>query len=420
MTLEKSLKIAFITENFPILSETFILFKAVALKELGHDVWIFTQRKRKSEIMHEQINLIDMKKRVVKLPVPERVRFKDITRNLRYALIHHPYRAIALAFRVARDPKASGSRLRRFNNALPFLRAKFDVIHAQFGNCGACYHTVQDTLGVPMVCSLRGNDTLLPRKSLLSEYESMFKELVRFLPGCEYLREKAIEIGCPPDRTEITFSEKNIRLYSYFDRSSLIRPRPVIFTAARLYWRKGYIYALEALRILKQRGLDFEYWIVGDGEDRMALEYAVNDLDVKDRVKFMGAKTASEVSELMREADIFLMTSVLEGQGGVVVEAQATGLPVVATRSGGVPECMIEGETGIIVELRDSKGIADALQYLIENPEVRFEMGKKGRRLAEEKFDQDKLIARLVEVYKEEIENWRQGVFDKERKAVRS
>jgi colanic acid/amylovoran biosynthesis glycosyltransferase len=410
MSAKKDLKIAFITENFPKLSETFVLFKAVALEERGHQVWIFTQKIwRDYDIMHEQVRRVDLKRRVIKLPVSERVRFKDLARGLAQALIRHPLRVIWLALRIWRDERAKGDRVRRFNLALPFLRERFDIITPQFGNCGAWYYPVQDSLGIPFVVFLQGNDILVPPRKLLPAYQKMFETVPRFLPNCHHLLEEAHKMGCPPDKLEVYFIEKDLDLFSYIDRSSRRGSRPVILTAARLYWRKGYIYALEAMRILKQRGIEFEYWIAGDGEQRNEIELGIKDFDIGDRVKMLGAKNNQELCKVMHGADIFLLTSVSEGLGAVVSEAHATGLPVVATRVGGIPECMLEGETGLLAESRDSMGLADHLQYLIEHPEIRWEMGRKARRFVEENFEQGMLIDRLIKIYQEVIQEWQKS-----------
>jgi colanic acid/amylovoran biosynthesis glycosyltransferase len=406
MSKKNGLKIAFITENFPVLSETFVLFKAVALQERGHEVWVFTQKIRREKIMHEQIQRFDVRHRIIKLPSPERVRLKDLFRGLAYGLFRVPHRVIALAFRIGLDPRARGQRLLRFNLAVPFLRRRFDIINAQFGNCGAHYFSVQDSLGIPMVVHFQGSDIHLPRRHLLPAYQKMFASLPRFLPNSRYLYKEAEAMGCPAEKMKVIFNEKDLNLYSYFDRRGRSRVRSVILTVARLHWVKGYIYALEAIRILKQKGLDFEYWIVGEGNARQEIELAVKDFDIADRVKLLGAKTGHEVRNIMYEADIFLLTSVLEGLPAIVAEAHGTGLPVVITRVGGVPECMVDGETGFLVDSRDSQGITDRLQYLIEHPEVRWQIGEKGRRFVEENFEQGKLIGRLIETYQEVIRDW--------------
>jgi colanic acid/amylovoran biosynthesis glycosyltransferase len=417
MSQKKNLKIAFITENFPVLSETFVLFKIRAFEKRGHEVWVFTQNvKRNQKIMHEHFRQIDLETRVIKLPVFDRVRLKDIYRGLARVIFFSPLRVAGLGFRILFDPGAQGRRLRRFNLALPLLVERFDIIHAQFGNCGARYYSVQESLGVPMVVSFRGNDILLPKKELLPEYKPMFDKVARLLPGCDHIKKKAVELGGPPDKMEKIFTEKDLEIFSYFDRRDRKKKPPVILTVARLYWRKGYIYSLEAMRILKQGNIDFEYWIVGEGESREEIELAVKDLGLSDNVKFFGGKASREMNEMMHEADIFLMTSVLEGQGGVVVEAQATGLPVVATRVGGIPECVDDNKTGILVDSRDSKAIAEKIQYLIENPELRWEMGEKGRKFAEENFDQEKIIERLIGIYRDVINDFQGKSLDQKEK----
>ena len=119
----------------------------------------------------------------------------------------------------------------------------------------------------------------------------------------------------------------------------------------------------------------------------------------------MGFKTHDELQQLYADAHIFILSSVTsadgdkEGQGLVLQEAQAMGLPVLSTLHNGIPDGVLDGESGFLVPERDVDALAQKLNYLIEHPELWSEMGKAGRAFVEENFNIDKLNDRLVEIF---------------------
>ncbi len=120
--------------------------------------------------------------------------------------------------------------------------------------------------------------------------------------------------------------------------------------------------------------------MAGSGELRSQLEELTGQLGLTRNISFLGAIEHRQVPEILRNVDIFVMPSIREEFGVAAVEAQAMEIPVVSTRVGGVPEVVLDGETGILVEPGDSEQLAQAILTLIENPALRRQMGKRGRK----------------------------------------
>ena len=133
--------------------------------------------------------------------------------------------------------------------------------------------------------------------------------------------------------------------------------------------------------------LQVEYRIIGDGDLRAELERMVGRLRLTDTVKFLGALPRPEVVSWLSESDVYLLPSLMEQAGMVLAEAQASGLPVVATRVGGVPEMVAEHKSAVLVPPADSAAIADALLRLIETAENWPAMGQAGRHFVEQQHD---------------------------------
>ena len=177
-------------------------------------------------------------------------------------------------------------------------------------------------------------------------------------------------------------------------------PRPAagparLLNVATLSEKKGHVHLLEALaRLDRGERLD----IVGDGELRDVLERQAEVLGVSDRVRFLGPRPKEEVAELMREADLFVLPSLHENLPVVLVEAQASGVPAVATRVGGVAE-LIDEKAGELVEAGDPAALAQAISRVLADRE-RFDSAALAQRAAE-RYGFDAIAARWTAVYDE-------------------
>lgn len=172
----------------------------------------------------------------------------------------------------------------------------------------------------------------------------------------------------------------------------------VIVVIGRLVAEKGYPELIDAMAMV-----DATLWIVGS---RLASDHArriddaiekVRSSPVLDRrIRFLGYRT--DVPDLLRAADIYTLPSHREGMPRSIIEAMMTGLPVVATDIRGSREEVVPGETGLLVPVNDAAALAHALGRLVENPELRAEMGRAGRARALELYDEEQVIQRQMEV----------------------
>jgi colanic acid/amylovoran biosynthesis glycosyltransferase len=187
------------------------------------------------------------------------------------------------------------------------------------------------------------------------------------------------------------------------------RPAPVIrlISVARLVTIKGHEYCLRAVAEARSH-LPLHYDVVGEGEERGKLETLTQELGLQDVVTFHGAMTGPALNSLLNAAHLFLLCSVdvhgdQEGQGLALVEAQACGLPVIATRHGGLPESMIEGGSGWLVAERDVTALAGRIAEAVDCSNEWPAMGRRGRTWVEEHFDVRALNKRLADFYRESI-----------------
>jgi glycosyltransferase involved in cell wall biosynthesis len=181
--------------------------------------------------------------------------------------------------------------------------------------------------------------------------------------------------------------------------SSTERKVPVFIAVGRLRAPKDFVTFVRALGKLPPGS--FEAVIVGEGPDRALLEHEIDALGLAGRVRLMGERR--DVPELLADADVFVLPSRSEGHPVAILEAMATGLPVVASRVGGVPEQVSHGETGLLVEPGDPERLAGALGSLATDPALRLRLGAAGRERAERFFDLDAFRRAHVELYSREL-----------------
>jgi colanic acid/amylovoran biosynthesis glycosyltransferase len=166
-----------------------------------------------------------------------------------------------------------------------------------------------------------------------------------------------------------------------------------------LEWKKGYEYALEAVRLLLERGIECEYRIVGKGSDTEELSFVHHQLDLARTVSFLGACSQTDVREQMVWADVLLHPAVSEGFCNAVLEAQCMELPVVCTDAGGLPENVAHGSTGFVVPRRSALRIADKLEVLARDAVLRRSMGQAGRARVTERFGSEGQIDQFLAMY---------------------
>jgi len=171
----------------------------------------------------------------------------------------------------------------------------------------------------------------------------------------------------------------------------------IILNVARLDREKAHNVLLKACVCLKNLKVPFECNIIGDGPERRNLLRLIESLGLDSHVHLLGAKTNAEVVPHYQEASVFVMPSLLEALGVAAMEAMACGVPVVASRVGGVPELVEDGGTGFLVEVGDHQEFAAKIALLLENTELRTKMGREARSKIIESFNINEQVRRLAQ-----------------------
>lgn len=407
------MKIAFIVNRFPTLSETFIINQITGLIDRGHTVDIFADGPREDPGVHRDVEEYGLVARTtyynsfLATPAPKARRVASAVRVVAEQIGRNP-RPLAHALNVARYGKRAAS-LRLLHHISPFLRGgPYDVVHCHFGPSGALGAFLQriGAVRAPLVTTFYGHDlSSYVQQRGPGVYAELFSCGARFLHISAYQRPRLLALGSPPERTDLQRIGVDIGRFSYAPRT-LAPGEPVrLLTTARLVEKKGLEYSIRAVAQVAARRPALRYTIVGDGRLRPRLQQLIDDLGMGGQIELAGWKSQDEVRGLLARAHLFVLASVTaangdeEGQGLVLQEAQAMGLPVVCTRHNGFPEGMVEGESGLLVPERDVEAMAAAIDALLACPERWPAMGLAGRRHVEQHFDNARLADRLVAIY---------------------
>jgi glycosyltransferase involved in cell wall biosynthesis len=160
---------------------------------------------------------------------------------------------------------------------------------------------------------------------------------------------------------------------------------------------KGISFLLKSIAQMKPSMPQLRLLIVGDGNDRGSLEQLTDQLGIKDSVIFTGSR--SDLEQIYPSFDVLALPSLSEGFGIVLLEAMAHGVPVVASRVGGIPEVVMDHETGLLVPPADSKALSRALEDLLRDPERRNSMGQKGLTHVKTNYDLRNIIPKFEQIY---------------------
>jgi len=292
---------------------------------------------------------------------------------------------------------------------------KPQVMHAHFGWSGIRMLLLRQFLRVPLVVSFGGRDAGVQMHMPFFDrlYQILLEAADQIICVSEDLKSQLVEHGVEEDRIAVIRRGTNLRRFNFVDRSDRDPAAAVkLLMVGRCVEKKGHQYVFEALSQLAGKEANVHLTIVGEGEQYHRIRKLRNALRLRDIVDFVGVTDHEGVRQHMEQADIFLHCSVTgadgdcEGIPNVVVEAAATGLPVLGTRHGGIVEPVHHEENGLLVGERDVPAMGEALRRLIANRQERLAMGARGAQIMRADWDLDRQVQQHLEIYRRLVAEW--------------
>jgi colanic acid/amylovoran biosynthesis glycosyltransferase len=403
------MKLAIIVNSFPELSETFIINHIAGEILSGIDVTVFAAHKSESSLRHDIFNKYNIAERTVYLNIPRKIILRLLQGPLIFIklFLKKPKAAIEALHFKKYQTVAKNMKLLYFG--LLFLNKHYEVIHCHFGvngligiylkECGFCDKIVTTFHGADI--------NYYPQKYGTNVYKTLYKKSDIITANTEFTKSKIIQNG-GPDNTVV------IPVGLFFDEFAIDKsinkiPHSVI-TIGRLEEKKGYPYSLEAIAYVKEIIPAVVYYIIGDGTLYHDLFKYAQELNIADNCHFLGFRTNIEVKRYLNLCEVFMLPSItasngdMEGQGLVLQEAQALGLPVVSTLHNGIPDGVLNGKSGFLVPEKNSKLLAEKIITLLQNKNLRQKMGETGRQFVKEKYDIPAIVKQYNICYEEKYD----------------
>ena len=286
-----------------------------------------------------------------------------------------------------------------------------DLMHIYFGHTGVHLLPFIEQWDKPCVVSFHGAD--VAQKPEIKDYPAKLRRLFNAVPlvfaRSQSLVDRLVHLGCPPEKLRINRTGIPLNEFPFVDRELPRDGKWRVVQACRLIPKKGVATSLRAFAIFKKDNPGAEFFIAGKGPLQSELEMLAGGLGILRDVHFVGFLPQPKLLELYASSHLFLHPSEIspnqdqEGVPNSVLEAMATGLPVVATRHGGIPEAVDHGRTGFLVAEEDHVGLANAMQLITSSPATLKQMGERAHAAVVERFGQDAQIDQLESFYEEAI-----------------
>jgi glycosyltransferase involved in cell wall biosynthesis len=291
-------------------------------------------------------------------------------------------------------------------------RCRIDLVHSHFGWPDGFGGAVAAAMaGVPLIASLRGMDLLRDdsigyglrkRAAFRRNLSALLVRASRTVYATEFMRDRGLQLGARPEGAMLVRKGTDLdRFTPAPDRRAACAPLqltpPVILAVGTLQQRKGYHTLIRAMEVLRDR--PWTLVLCGDGSERQALQRQAAAAGLTSRVRFAGTVARSEMPAYFGAADVFVHAAVLEAAGNVILEALASGCPIVTTDCGGPAEYVVPGKTGFIVPVGDHRAIADRVGQLLSDDGLRARISRAARNDAEEHYSYARMIAELTSVY---------------------
>jgi colanic acid/amylovoran biosynthesis glycosyltransferase len=288
-------------------------------------------------------------------------------------------------------------------------RRRADMMHIYFGHAGVHLLPFIRAWDKPCVVSFHGMD--VARNPQVANYAGKLRQLFRFVPivlaRSQSLAQRLINFGCPPEKIRLNRTGIPLADFPFRPRSFPADGNWRVLQACRLIDKKGVASAISAFAIFARKFPGAEFLIAGKGPLQEDLEALAQRLGVADKMRFVGFLGQRALRDFYARGHIFIHPSETppdENQEGVpnsILEAMATGLPVVATRHGGIPEAVTHEVNGFLSEERDTESLGQSLIALARSPEEYARMSEAARDAVAQHFDQELTVCALEDAYEE-------------------
>lgn len=357
------MKIGIVLPALPAYSETFFRNKILGLQKHGHEVVLFVNNSV------DVTSYLDCK--VIKAPKLSGNKIKVIVITLKQIIFSVlNFKKNWKLFKLNQQDKIPLiQNIKQIVSNQFLMREKLDWLHFGFGTIALGRENIAEVIGAKMAVSFRGFDYYVYPLKNKDCYKRLFKKEVKYHVLSESMKKGLIEQSISVNKIIKITPAIDIKLFSD-NRIEKLSKKIHFATVSRLHYIKGLDYILEALSLLKKEGYDFQFTIIGDGNEKERLQFAVHQLGLADCVVFADKLLPEQVKAMLNTTDVYLQYSLQEGFCNAVLEAQAMGLLCVVSSAEGLSENVLDNETGFVVEKQNSQLLFEKIKEVLALPKI--------------------------------------------------
>lgn len=286
-----------------------------------------------------------------------------------------------------------------------------DAVLAEYGYTGVAVMDVCEEIRIPLIVHFHGCDAYdeTIKVRLNEEYKMLFKKSQAIIAVSNHMKERLLSLGAIPDKTFVNACGIDTSL---FFKGSSLATQPFFISVGRFVDKKAPHLTLLAFKKVSKRYPEARLIMIGEGPLLEICKQTVKALRIFSSVEFLMVRTPNEIAEILRKARAFVQHSLRTSYGDsegipvAILEASASGVPVVATRHSGIPEAVINGETGFLVEEGDIDAMAERMMLLVKDPNLAERMGRAAREHMINHFSIEKSIGNLRDIIQKSIRGY--------------
>ena len=391
------MKIGIVLSSTPSKSETFFVSKIKFLQKLGHEVILFSHRN--NDFSQCKVIQHPRKKQNVLLQI------LDIFYSLFNIFLKYPKISNRFLNYEKKDGIKFYYRMKNLYLNQFILMEKLDWLHFGYVTLAIHRENIAKAINSKMGISIRGYDICIYPLKNIGCYDKVWRKVDKVHSISNDLLEKAYSYGLKKDTmVQIINPAIDTSLFKFNKRTSnynFSNKKIKFLTVARLHWKKGIEYTLEALSILHKKSIIFEYTIIGDGLEYERLKFCTHQLGLDNYVRFLRHIEHKKVKKFYNEADIYLQYSISEGFCNAVLESQSQGLLTIVSDAEGLRENVLDNKTGWVVPKRKPKELANKIKEVLEIDKKKLDrINQNALKRINNNFTQIKQIREFQKFYK--------------------
>lgn len=308
------------------------------------------------------------------------------------------------SFRILRNNKKKIRKvIKEAGVIFPMINNKPDIFHIQWAKTVEQHPELFDILDCKFIVSLRGahiNYSPILDINLADAYRKHFPGVDGFHAVSEEIGREAMKYGADKKKIRVIHSSIKDELMKMNSDLYVEGSKLEIISVGRFHWKKGYHYALDAMGILDEKGVDFNYTIIAQGKIPEEITFLINEYGLSEKIKIIQGMKHDELIRKLQSSHLLILPSVEEGIANVVLEAMAIGVPVLTTDCGGMTEVVEDRINGYIVKVRDPDLLAEkVMSFISTDIEFKKNLTQKAKEVIAKEFSKEKQIREFSDFY---------------------